>query len=385
MRVLVTGGDHAASLAALRALRSAGYEPWVTASGRKAYGARSRAAAGTIYVPGSHADPAAFVEAVNDAVQRIGFGAIVVGTERDLVALARGRELLGSLAASVPELASVLRVTHKGVVHELAGRVGLRTPATIAVDRGAIREANGLPAPLMVKPLRSELYASGRLVHCDSRRIRSTLELNASSPTPPGDQWLIQAWIKGRLGAICGVAWKGKLVCAVHQVADRIWPWDAGRSAYAHTVGANQALERGVDRLLGELDWSGIFQVQFIHEGDDSYLIDFNPRLYGSLALATAAGANLPAIWVALLSGCEVDSVSYRVGVRYRAAELDLRALMHVIRSGRPVAGLLGLLPRPRTAHAVISLADPLPALTSLGKLRRHVADHRSGLRAATR
>jgi predicted ATP-grasp superfamily ATP-dependent carboligase len=199
-------------------------------------------------------------------------------------------------------------------------------------------------------------------------------QLSRLEDTLPGERWLIQECVRGRLGAICGVAWKGAIVSAVHQIAHRIWPVDVGVSAYAETVAPDHALEQGVARLVSELGWSGIFQAQFIHADDGPFLIDFNPRIYGSLALATAAGANLPAIWVALVTGAPFEPRSYRLGVRYRSDELDARALLHLLLSGRPATASRGLIPRRHTVHSVLSVHDPAPALTTLAKIGRRLS-----------
>ncbi|MEJ7786491.1 MAG: ATP-grasp domain-containing protein [Solirubrobacteraceae bacterium] len=372
LRVLVTGGDHTGPLAAVRALGAAGYEPWVAVSGPRAYAARSRAAAGLIFVPESATDPEGFVETVRSAAHDHGLTAILSGTERDLIAIARFRDRLGPLGTGIPELSTALRITSKSTVNQLAAEAGMTTPPTIEVDREALESGNGLCTPLVVKPLRSETQTNaGGYVHGEARRVNTQPELSRLAPELSGERWLVQPCIDGQLGAICGVAWQGAVVCAVHQRAKRIWPADIGISAYAHTVPADRSLQDSVARLMQAVNWSGIFQVQFLHTEDASYLIDLNPRIYGSLALATAAGANLPAIWVALLTGREAKAVHYRVGVHYRAEEQDVRALLHLLKTRRPAAALLGLIPRRDTAHAVAELADPLPALTSLAKLRR--------------
>jgi len=60
------------------------------------------------------------------------------------------------------------------------------------------------------------------------------------------------------------------------------------------------------------------------------------------------------------------------VGVRYRAEELDAQALLHLLWTGKRAAASFGLIRRrTTTTHAVASLTDPLPLLTSLTKLRR--------------
>ncbi len=382
MRVIVTGGEHVGPLAAVRALRTAGYEPWAAVSERKAYAAHSRAATGVLMLPDSRNDPEGFVEGLVWAAEDLGVGAILCGTERDLIAVARGRERLGPLRVATPELETVLRITSKRTVNQLAARVGLKIPSTIEVDRAGLGGCSELALPLIVKPMRSEEEAAGGgFVHTDVIRVNAEGELRRLASALAGERWIIQSCLEGQLGAICGVAWNGRIVCAVHQVAERIWPTGAGVSAYARTVAADPTLEADVGRLIEALGWSGIFQAQFIHAPDASYLIDLNPRVYGSLALATAAGANLAAIWASLLAGSQADRYSYRIGVCYRAEELDVRALIQLLRRGKPAAASLGLIPHRHTAHAVASLTDPLPALASLAKLygRRHRRRQGSG------
>jgi hypothetical protein len=155
----------------------------------------------------------------------------------------------------------------------------------------------------------------------------------------------VQPFHAGRLLAVSGVAWQGELVCAVHQRALRIWPPDCGISAYAETVPRDDAREAAVAALLAGIGWSGVFQAQFLEADGSAYLIDLNPRVYGSLALAIAAGANLPAVWADLLLGRPPALLRLGPG------------------------GLPGLLPRRRTVHAVWSRRDPAPLLATVRKL----------------
>lgn len=369
VRVLVTGGEFTGALAAVRALAAARYEPWVAASDLGAYAARSRAAFGVIRVPSSADDPDGFIEKLRSASEARHFSAMVAGSERDLLAIARCRQRLGDLAMGTPERATVLAITSKSTVNRTASEVGLKIPPTVETDRDGLSNGSSFPGPLVVKPMRSELESTGGgLMHLTPHRVNTPAEMGRLVPTLIGDRWLIQPCIEGKLGAICGVAWQGTVVSAVHQVTERIWPTDIGISAYARTVPRDQELEAGVARLVSALGWSGIFQAQFIHTERGSFLIDLNPRIYGSLALAIAAGVNLPAILVALLAGETVHASPYRVGVRYRT-EQDIRALFHLGRTGELAAASRGLIPKRRTAHAVVSLKDPLPAMSRLARL----------------
>jgi predicted ATP-grasp superfamily ATP-dependent carboligase len=376
-RVLVTGGDYTGPLAAVRALRSGGYEPWVVSTSRKAYAARSRAASRHLVLPDARHDSEGFIDGILRAHGDAGFHAILGGTERDLLVIARNRDRFGSLASTLPEVDALRKITDKRLVNELAEVAGLRVPPTISpCDRGpTLADVERMPTPWLLKPLRSEAEsAAGGFQYNGVRRINSLDEFRAFTVDPNGpSEWLAQAYIDGELGAICGIAWEGKIVCAVHQRSKRTWPEELGISAYAVTTPPNVALEDELGRLVKLLGWSGIFQAQFIHSEECSYLIDLNPRVYGSLALAVKAGMNLPAIWMALVSGTAYEIPTYGLDVRYRCEELDALALRQLLWQQKRLKIVRELLPRRQTAHAVGRLSDPLPMLTSLAKLRRLV------------
>jgi predicted ATP-grasp superfamily ATP-dependent carboligase len=369
--VLITGGEYVGVLAAVRALHAAGYRPWVAASG-PSYASLSRSAAGRVRVPESRSDPNGFVRELAEAAERRSAAALLPGTEADLLALAANRNAFPArLSLGVPHPEAVERALDKAALPRITHAAGLQTPPTAFVNGSG--PAAQLPFPAVVKPTRSELNGNGRLRHFSPRRVESPLELRRALGALQGQAGLVQPYVSGNLLAVGGVAWEGELVCAVHYRAARIWPTDCGMISYATTVPPDRELERGIRVLLETLGWSGIFQLQFIEAREGLYLIDFNPRVFASLAIAVAAGCNLPAVWVGLLleGRRPFENARYRAGVRFRALSKDSRALLSALRAGRP-------LPRPTgfgrpVAHPVLSIADPLPTLAGLTKVGRRL------------
>ena len=359
------------SLWAVRSLHAWGYETWIAVSRPDTYAEGSRAAAGAVHVRDAMADVEGHARDLAAAAETLPVAAVLPGTEASLRSVT-GRERLfpprvkvGTAPAEAHE-----RATDKRLLAGLARDAGLETPETAeVVADDADRPRIALPA--MVKAVRSVDGAPGKALRPgEARRVETIAELRAAlTEAPDGEARLVQPWIDGTLAAICGVAWGGEVVCAVHQRSPRIWPPQRGISAYAVTVPRDSDRESAVARLVRSIGWSGIFGTQFILAGEHAYLIDFNPRVYGSIGLATAAGLNLPAIWVELLLGRTVSPPPYRPGVHYRVEEDDFRALWSRFREGHRAEALLGLAPRRRTVHGVGSLRDPAPLLVTGRKL----------------
>jgi predicted ATP-grasp superfamily ATP-dependent carboligase len=309
------------------------------------------------------------VAALADAAERLRVAAVLPGTETSLSVLAgREADFPDGVVLGVPPREVVERAVDKGLLAQLANRVGLLVPETQAVARS---DLDGMAYPVVVKPVSSsvEVGGGGRRLGL-VRRIDTPAELRAALEWMPGDSLLVQPFLEGSLAAACGVFWDGRLLCAEHQVARRIWPPECGVSSYAVTVPPDPELEEKIAALLQAIGWQGMFELQFIRRPEGEYVIDLNTRFYGSLALAVRSGLNLPAIWVDLLLGREPRIGRYRPGVRYRSEQRDARAIVHAFRAGRRAEALRALVPRPRTAHAIFSARDPLPFICQLAGLK---------------
>jgi predicted ATP-grasp superfamily ATP-dependent carboligase len=359
VRVLVPDDDFTAVLAAVRALRKGGYEPWLAMSVPSTYAARSRATAGTVAIPDPGPDPEGFVDAMAEAAGRLRVAAVLPGTETSLTVLAgREADFPDGIVLGVPPRDVVERAVDKALLAELSAAAGLKVPETRTVERA---DVDGISYPAVVKPVTSSVRVDDTVRLGWVRKIDTAAELRAALEWMPGDALLVQPFLDGALSAACGVFWDGELLCVEHQVARRIWPPVIGVSSYAETVPPDRELEERIAALLHAIGWNGIFELQFIRRADGDYVIDLNTRFYGSLALAVHSGLNLPAIWVDLLLGRKPRIGKYKVGVRYRSEQRDARAIVHAFRDGRRAEALRACLPRPRTAHGIFSARDPMP------------------------
>ena len=373
-RHLLAGDQTLATLSTLRALQAVGHEVWLAHWQSETYATRSRAKAGAVRVPDPSLDPDGFVGALVRAASEIRPATILPGGESSLLALA-GREdefpadvVVGTFP---PEL--VRRATDKQALAEVAEAAGLATPPTEIVSaEDLLDRAEKLAYPLVLKAARSLVSdPNGSLRRVESCRVDSSDDLVEAMDRLQSSPLLVQQYVPGVLRTVCGVAWRGRLVCSLLQENTRLWPPGFGVASLAISLPRDPELEQATTRIVQALELSGVFQVEFLVDGEERYLIDINPRIYSSMGAAIAAGLNLPAIWVELLLGGAPQVGEYRVGVRWRVEDSELRLLKRAVLRGdrRLVAELVR--PRRGTAHAAFVLHDPGPAFITLRRLLR--------------
>src|SRR4051794_8850376 len=153
MRVLLTGTDHAGGLAALRALRAAGYDPVAAVASDRDHGARSRAATGVAEVPDAGEDAHGFAAAIAEAATREQVQVVLPGSERALVALAAHRDAFpDDVAVGVCSPTTTLVATDKVATLVRAGEAGVRVLLAQVLGVFGPPDPDAVRFPVVVKP-----------------------------------------------------------------------------------------------------------------------------------------------------------------------------------------------------------------------------------------
>lgn len=307
-----------------------------------------------------------FVTAINAATAEMGYDVVLPVSDAGALALSAERDRIDAI---VPYAAHevLTRALDKLTLAEAATRAGFGVPLTLPAQHGAsLLRDNG---PVVVK---ARLHAPARDATVPERMdatIAPTAALaiqRAAQIRTAGGDPILQEVMDGDLMAYSAVTDRdAKVIAAVQQEAERVWPPGLGVSARARTVVIDPELAEMVQRLLADLGWIGLTQLQFLVPSDGRpRLIDFNGRLYGSLALAVGAGVNLPALWAATATGrAPAAAAAAAIGVRYQWFEGDVR-LAADERGGRFVRGALSCLSAAaRSRHSVWCSRDPKPSL----------------------
>ena len=355
--LIVEDGTQRGALAAVRSLGRAGYEVAV-ASPQKGHAARSRYCARWHAIPAPVEPTGVFAGAVSDLVARHGYEVAFGVGDAEAIALSEHRDVIGC-ELGYPDHDVVRSSFDKVWVAEAAERAGIAVP----------RQVEGDPVfPVLVK----ERIHGPETATATSMRVFATRADDAAELADAlgaieerGGVPVVEEFVTGPLEALVVFAHEGSVRAISHQVADKVYPPGAGVSVRATTIAVDDALALKVDDLIADMGWSGVAEMQFLRPPDgEARLIDFNGRFYGSLALAIAAGVDLPVLWARAISGDPpVKQIRARAGVRYQWLEGDLRRAVRQRGETGIMDVLRTLAVAPRATHSIWGASDPWPAV----------------------
>jgi predicted ATP-grasp superfamily ATP-dependent carboligase len=368
-------------LAAIRSLSAAGFSVTAVATAPSAPGLWSRACRERHLAPDPGRDVRGFIQRLDEILSRRRHAILLAGSDVSLLAISRYRErLAGHLDLDLPTRDVVESVLAKDRLTEPASRVGLAPPEGLVCSdiEHAVRAARGFGYPVLIKPGDTVADRNGGL-----HRRASVLahdEAVVISAASVFGRCIVQRRVQGQVVSFAGVATPAGLLSFVVSRYARTWPPEAGNALFSETIAAPPGLAAKVQSLVAELGWSGLFELELIERGEgDLAAIDFNPRAYGSMSLARAAGVPLPALWCRWLLGMQPQPAVPRLGVRYRREDAEAKYALWQLRHRNPRLATMVLVPRRHVAHAYFEARDPAPLLASALELSRTAA---GGIRA---
>jgi len=285
MKVFVTDGQFKHTLGAVRALSSEGVEVHAGATNRHALSFYSRYIAKAFVYPDPTTD--AFLKEMERIDELEDYDAILpVGDETWYSFVTGASEVLRE-KSPLPPTDAYLTACNKTKSLAFARNVGISTPRTIFPDEPDEALAR-ISYPAFVKPS----FGSR-----NTRIVRNSAEAaacrNASSAS--GNPAVVQEQVRGEGCGFFALYNRGSLRTFFMHRRIREVPPIGGPSSAAQSFYSQRLLDLG-SRLLGELSWHGVAMVETRRDRrtGEFTLLEINPKFWGSLALAIAAGINFP-------------------------------------------------------------------------------------------
>lgn len=255
---------------------------------------------------------------------------------RDAKTLAKHRDRFeGLITLAAPDLGVINKVHPKDVFANTCQNLQLSIPKTYQLKTvdALIDIQEELEFPLLIKPV-DEI--GGRGIHKAKSfgELKSLYEQSVEDyETPP----LIQDVIEGEdycLSALCD---QGEIVAHMSYKNLYQFPRDSGAGIMRETISSAPFIE-AAQRLLGELKWHGIAQIDFRWSGekqDEACLIEVNPRFWAGLFHSVESGVDFPWLLYQLSAHGEVTEDSHvEIGAKTKVPGLwTLSALQDIVES----------------------------------------------------
>lgn len=373
MRVVITDSRYKMALGPVRSLKAGGY---TVACGESSavpeklwLASRSKSCDAVLRWP---------VGGAEQIVQACRPGDVVLPVGRKTVRSFARCPALAEKAHVLVSAPKVLDCTDdKYAVWATAKRLGIPVPASRPVRRAADLDAPELCYPVILKYTNGEALGLPAAVRYAVAETRSALDRAYDKMRRISPELMLQEYLRGNdLGIAVVMDSRSRPVDFISYESRREYPLSGGPTCLCSTVFRRDLL-RYACAILQELEFRGIAMLDFREAAQGVYLLEINPRVWGSAALTWLSGATFFESYVkAALSAAKplnVDTCepTYRLGTRMKFMPQCFAAAAAELRQGKRReaaadlrAGLSG-----RVRDGVFSAKDPGPFLRYLANL----------------
>jgi len=316
-RVLLLGDDLRAFLAIARSLGRRGVEVHAAPSDFSSPALKSRYIAAAHRLPPYPLDPEKWESALARLIADHGFCKVVPTSDSGLFMLRHHAEALGRERIGIANEAALAIFSDKANTRALAESHGVQVARGKLISTGEDSEglAAALGLPLVLKPRAS--YALGDVATKRSARVvRDPAELDRQLRSGAWDGCVAESFFPGVGVGLSVLARQGRILFAyqhrrLHESSE------TGASTKRVSEPADPTLLAAAEPLAAatRLDGVAMFEFRVDRPSGRHVLLEVNPRFWGSLPLAVAAGADFPALWWDLTIHDRGGRGAYQAGV----------------------------------------------------------------------
>jgi len=235
-----------------------------------------------------------------------------VGLKSYLVSSKNLDEFLNYTNLLVPKWDVMKIAYNKDLTMELAKKLGIPIPRTMILTSDNLSSIKEFPVVI-----KSSDGSGAYVKYCNTPEElkRNYKFLRKKSMT----KIIAQEYIKGFGTGFYGVCKNGKFYGIFMHRRIKEFPITGGASAVAEAYYNKKLLNYG-KKICEKLKWDGPLMAEFKYsqEIDEYYLIELNPKLWGSLDLTIKSGVNVPEILIKLALGEEVKPIKTYKKVKFR-------------------------------------------------------------------
>lgn len=311
-------------------------------------------------------EPREFVQSVKQAIQRYK-PRVYLPVDQENLVVARYRNEFEGLGVEIPiALFEILKTLHKkDEVTRLAKSLGIPTPETIVPSTVAdiFGFANDVGFPVVVKKLSSS--GARGVFFLEKHALESIRKGDALPGELTFGDFLVQRYVKGNGYGVSMLFNAGKIRAKFTHRRLRERRLTGGMSTLRTGV-VNPTLEEHAQRLLESVRFHGVAMVEFKFDEQTkkAWLLEVNPRFWGSLALAIQSGVDFPyLLYIIATEGDVLPVMEYRPGLTVRWLLGDLQVKVQQLRCPGSRPSILRMDVR-ANGYDDLYWDDPLPFLS---------------------
>ena len=369
MSVIVTNAKNRIAYNVVRSLGEKGINVYTADFVRSSMSFASRYSKGHFIYPSPFRYQEEFIECIIENIRRLKAKVIIpVYEETFLMAKHKGR-LSKYVKMVIPDYDQILIAHNKDRWGVIAERLQIPVPKSYTIEalKKKVVDRKTLRYPVLIKPKQG---GGGWAI----TQVSSPDELERilDQETNNGLEWerfFIQEKIEGEIHCVAMLFCKGEYRAKVTYKQIRDYPVAGGQATLRVSL-SNEAAERHLKRMLEYLQWHGICQADFIVDKNSGtpYLIDINPRLWGSLAQGIASGVDFPYLLYKIAIDGDVKPLNeFKTGVVTRWIGGDIRAFLSLLKTSEKkleVFRKFFFLNKGAAYYDDFCLNDPLPFFT---------------------
>ena len=372
MRVIIT---HARSHFALVATQSLGKKGIDVITGDSVYPAMtffSKFSKDYFIYPSPFLHPDEFLEVLEEKVRKTGCEVLMPMFEETHPIAKHLDRLSRYTTIPIPSYEKIQETRDKLNIVKIAPKVNVLTPKTYSINELNQVEEIGEKAtyPLVIKLRRG--YQSIGMEYVDSTQelitkyYKLVKRFNLKSDSYP----IIQEYIKGTNLSVCMLFNHGRPIAKSAYRPYRTLPASGGTGTASISC-KNESAQRSLERILKYLNWHGVACGDFILDEEGTpYLLEINPRFWGSLGNAVSAGVDFPYLLYRMALGEDIEPIlNYKLGVKTRWLLGDIRAFPgNFLRSSKKLKTTFDFINfwEKGVTYDDLSLSDPSPFFAKL-------------------
>jgi predicted ATP-grasp superfamily ATP-dependent carboligase len=271
-----------------------------------------------------------------------------------------------------------IRTLHKkDALARLAESLGIPTPRTVAARtesdvRHCLRDFG---APIVLKRISSSGARGVFYLHSDDD-ISKVLDRRAKEADEPLSAFVVQQYVAGGGYGVSALFNEGRLRATFTHKRLREKTRTGGISTLR--VGAAvPRIEEYAHHLLESVRFHGVAMVEFRYDERTGrcWLLEVNPRFWGSLALAVQSGVDFPYLLYRMATEGDVEPVTtYRIGRVVRWLLGDIGALIARLGQRGSMSSIKGIRRPWASGYDDLYFDDPLPfAVSPILSLRKAI------------